>query len=72
MYHNAGEIRRKVPVLLTATESCENHKIFERGTEMIWYFLAGMVAGAVGIMWLARWLSDKGYIRRDDKDDKRT
>ena len=38
---------------------------------MIWYFLLGMVAGAVGVIQLAKWLERKGYIG-GDKDDKCT
>lgn len=71
MYHDAGKVRRKVSVLFTETKSCENHQVFERGTYMIWYFLLGMVAGAVGVIQLAKWLERKGYIG-GDKDDKCT
>lgn len=36
---------------------------------MIWYFLAGMIAGAVGIVWLLDWYSRK--MVHDECENKR-
>lgn len=38
---------------------------------MIWYFLGGMIAGAVGIVMLGKWLTEKSE-RYEDNIDKRS
>jgi len=34
---------------------------------MLWYFLAGYIAGAVGIIWLSEWLLHTGRIGNNDE-----
>ena len=38
---------------------------------MIWYFLGGMIAGAVGIVMLGKWLTDNNE-QNEDNIDKRS
>lgn len=37
---------------------------------MVWYFLAGFIAGAVGVLKLSQWLIDAGRI--DNNDERST